>query len=157
MTTIENSLFVRCSNLSIINIHDDVTTIELGAFRDCISLRNVIIPPKVASIMYYAFERCSNLSSVEIRGDVTLLQNSAFADCLNLNSFFYYGKTNPSNDSRVFSGSPIDVIYVTPKYSYNSFCGLPAFSMSEIFSVSYDFTKSDLLSKSSEFTKSKFI
>ena len=61
-----------------------VTTIENSAFRGCAELTSVVIPNTVTSIGEKAFYKCSNLTSITLPEGLTTIQNSAFAQCKSL-------------------------------------------------------------------------
>ena len=99
-------MFVRCSNLSSIDIHDNVTIIQSYAFENCNSLSNFTIPPKVTdiedgcyllsliiihddvkSIGHSTFEHCFSLPNFTIPPKVTVIEGSLFCNCINFLSF----------------------------------------------------------------------
>ena len=61
-----------------------VTTIGDSAFYDCNNLTSVVIPNSVTTIGDYAFYDCSSLTSVVIPNSVTTIGSSAFDGCNNL-------------------------------------------------------------------------
>ena len=78
VTSIGNSAFDSCSNLTSITIPKSVTSIGNYAFSDCSSLTSITIPDSVTSIGYYAFFYCSSLTSITISDSVTSIGNYAF-------------------------------------------------------------------------------
>ena len=68
------------------NIPDSVTSIGDSAFDDCVNLTNVTIPNSVESIGDAAFKYCSNLKSVTIPNCVINIGDEAFCCCSNLKS-----------------------------------------------------------------------
>ena len=61
-----------------------VTTIENSAFNECTELTSVVIPNTVTSIGEKAFFKCSNLTSITLPEGLTTIQNRAFAQCTSL-------------------------------------------------------------------------
>ena len=86
VTTIENSAFADCTNLTSITIPDSVTTIGDDAFIRCYSLTSVTIPDSVTTIGDNAFQNCSSLTSITIPDSVTTIEDWAFACCSSLTS-----------------------------------------------------------------------
>ena len=72
-----NALIIGCKNTIIPN---SVTSIGQSAFQGCYELSFVTIPNSVTSIGNYAFYRCSGLTSIVIGSGVTSIGNCAFAN-----------------------------------------------------------------------------
>lgn len=81
VTSIGESAFYNCSNLTSITISNSVTSIGSYAFSGCSSLKSVTIPDSVKSIGSYAFNNCSNLTSITIPNSVTSIGKPAFYNC----------------------------------------------------------------------------
>ena len=84
VTTIGNSAFSSCSNLTGISMQYYVTTIGDSAFSSCNSLTSITIPSSVTVIGDYAFYGCSSLTSVTISNGVTSIRRYAFQNCTGL-------------------------------------------------------------------------
>ena len=84
--SIGEEAFLRCSDLTSVNIPDSVTSIGNDAFWNCSGLTSVNIPDSVTSIGSNAFEYCSYLTSVTIPGSVTSIGDAAFSECISLTS-----------------------------------------------------------------------
>ena len=85
-------------------VPDGVEVIEGHAFRDCYSLRNIVISESVSLIQIRAFEHCSALTSVFYQGS--------------------YCVTDADSLWRVFAISPVRNVCVPPAYSSHTFCYL---------------------------------
>ena len=81
VTSIGNSAFSGCDDLTTVNIPKSVTSIGISAFYDCSSLTSVTIPNSVTSIEG-VFYGCSSLTSVTIPNSVTSIGNWAFGECI---------------------------------------------------------------------------
>ena len=88
VTSIGNSAFEGCVNVTSVSLPNSLTRIGNGAFWQCSSLKSVVIPDGVSTIGEGAFRNCYNLVSVFIPGSVTSIGSSAFDNCNNLNQVF---------------------------------------------------------------------
>lgn len=63
---------------------EEVTVIAMFAFRDCTSIKKVIIPDTVVDVRAGAFEDCANLETVVYPSNLTGYIDLAFSGCPNL-------------------------------------------------------------------------
>lgn len=84
--SIGSSAFNCCINLTSINIPNGVISIEYSTFHSCWGLTSITIPESVTSIRNYAFSDCENLTSITIPNSVTSIGDDAFCWCTDLNS-----------------------------------------------------------------------
>ena len=87
VTSIGQSAFRGCSNLTEVSIAAGVEKIDIKAFSNCTSLRNVVIPKGVTVIGADAFAGCTNMVSMTIPASVTKIGSNAFRDCGGLDEF----------------------------------------------------------------------
>lgn len=90
VTLIEEEAFYGCTNLESIKFEENsqLTYIDINAFRDCTSLKRVIIPQGVERIKAQAFCNCTELESVEIPNSISSIGYGTFNDCTSLESVF---------------------------------------------------------------------
>ncbi len=84
VTSIGNSAFKNCRDLTNVTIPNSVTSIGENAFYVCSGLTSVTIPNSVTSISDYTFAGCSGLTSVTIPNSITSIGRSAFSSCSRL-------------------------------------------------------------------------
>ena len=87
-----------CVNYKEVNY--SVTSIDVGAFQNCIDLTSVAIPNSVTGINGDTFEGCSGLTSVTIGNSVTYIGGGAFYGCSSLASV-----TIPNSVTSIGSGA----------------------------------------------------
>ena len=85
VTSIGESAFFKCSNLTSVTIPNSVTTIKKAAFNDC-GITSVTISDSVTSIGYAAFAVCKRLRKVEIPKNVKSIEDYTFSGCDELTS-----------------------------------------------------------------------
>ena len=86
VTSIGPWAFHYCTNLSAITIPNSVTEIGHWAFQNCVSLTSISLPQNITSIDFGLFQMCENLSRITIPENVTSIDNQAFYGCRKLTS-----------------------------------------------------------------------
>ena len=94
----------------IIKCASDITSIGETAFFDCTNLTSIEIPNSVTSIGNQAFFYCTNLTSITIPNNVTSMGNYPFAYCSGLTNIVVEDG-NPSYDSRENCNAIIETFY----------------------------------------------
>lgn len=84
VTSIGQSIFAGCTNLTSVVIPDSVMEIKAGAFSHCDRLSHVEIPCNVTDISDGLFKGCKNLDSVTIPEVATSIGDQTFYGCTNL-------------------------------------------------------------------------
>ena len=85
----KTSWFKDCTSLKTVILPTTSSTqtyIGTNTFANCSSLEEIVIPPVFTSINQAAFEKCTALKSIVIPEGVTTLGNCAFKGCSNLAS-----------------------------------------------------------------------
>ena len=110
-------------DVDFFTIPDSVTSIGSDAFRDCISLREVVIPNTVTDIHDYTFSGCKSLRRVTIPDSVWKIGTWAFGGCSSLREVKIPNSVTRIDDS-AFSGCISALFNVSENnYFYSSECG----------------------------------
>jgi len=121
VTSIGGYAFDGCGSLSSLIIGNSITSIGDAAFRYCSALTSINIPTYVSSFTIgNSSFASSGLTSIVIPNIVTTIGSSAFADCTNLMNVTFedgsttlkFGDYNQDSGATVFSGSPINTLYL---------------------------------------------
>ena len=122
---LSKGMFSGCSNLTNIDLDDNLETITENAFTNT-AITNITIPPKVTTIEDSAFKNCA-LTNVEFPEGLQTIENSAFENCQLSEVTF---PTNLSSiGNRAFAGSiGYDMPAVDLVLPPNATIGFDAFS-----------------------------
>ena len=104
--SIEIESFSNCTNLRSVTFApgSPLTEIKRSTFLRCANLTEINLPAGLKTIGDSAFEGCG-LSSVVIPATVTSIGKSAFLNCRGLESVYFLGACPTLGDEFVFSGS----------------------------------------------------
>ena len=86
VTTIGESAYLCCFNVTSVYLPEGLTAIEGRAFEYCKSLKSVDIPDTVKGIYYAAFSRCKGMTTIDIGNGVESIYTDAFCECESLTS-----------------------------------------------------------------------
>ena len=102
VTSIGYSAFYRCNSLEVVDLSNtQLTTIELGAFRDCKRLERVMFPKTLTKIEGGAFQHCSSLATLDLSNThLRTIETWAFRGCNRLESV-----TFPNTLTRIGGGA----------------------------------------------------
>lgn len=98
-TTIGNSAFANCENLTTVSLCNTLTYIGKLSFYRCLKLSNVNIPNSVNSIDNEAFGFCKKLTQVTIGENVNSIGNSVFWECTELDKVNWNAISCEYNDA----------------------------------------------------------
>lgn len=106
--TASKTLIIGCQS-SQIPVNGSVTSIGDSAFYGCTELSNITIPASVTSIGDSAFSGCDGLTSINIPASVTSIGESAFSGCSGLKGVYI-------SDLAAWCKIEFDYYYSNPLY-----------------------------------------
>lgn len=95
-TTIGERAFMD-SQLESIHLFDSITHIGAEAFKNCINLKEIVVPEHVEFIGANAFEGCINLEKVVFKGGAPKIGMDAFKGCSSLKEVVLPARAMPEN------------------------------------------------------------
>ncbi|EAY13605.1 surface antigen BspA-like [Trichomonas vaginalis G3] len=87
LTSIEEYGISKCTSLKSIIIKGNISKLNNGIFAHCSSLPNIIIPEIITDIGKYAFYNCTSLTNITIPKSVTKIDSNTFSYCISLTNF----------------------------------------------------------------------
>lgn len=84
ITEIPSSAFQNCSEITTVQIPENVVSINDGAFNLCTNLLEVFFNTNLKSIGVQAFSKCAKLEVVRFPESLSTIGESAFVDCSSL-------------------------------------------------------------------------
>jgi len=93
---IARGAFLKCKELTKVDLPDSVLEIGILAFKDCVNLQDITLPKKLTNISGGTFRNCSSLQQITVPNGVKSIQGGAFWGCNSLTSI-----TIPSNVTRI--------------------------------------------------------
>lgn len=122
VTYIYGNIFCYCDNLKNVTLPTSLTRLGEGVFKGCTGLETITIPS--ASIGFEAFKNCDSLKTVVLGNGVTSIAREAFYNCQNLETInLPEGLTRIENNAFYSCGIkeitiPSTVTYMT-NYMFN--------------------------------------
>lgn len=105
VTSIGDSAFSWCRELTNVTLPDTLTVIGNRAFENCEDITTVKMSKSVESIGSWAFYGCDNLISIELPDTLKRIENLAFHDCKSLTVLNIPSSVEYINEDRTFAGS----------------------------------------------------
>lgn len=118
VTSIGNSAFEYCKNVTGVAIPGSVTSIGNEAFYWCVNLTSIAIPNGVTRIEHSTFENCLDLTEIAIPSSITYIGSDAFYDCDELKTVYYGGS---ASDKANISFTSYNGDIQSAKWLYNGY------------------------------------
>ncbi len=113
VTSINTGAFANCINLKNINITNNITKIGINAFYNCRNLENITLPNSLELIGDNAFVECEQFTNFTIPSSVNYIGKSILLGCNNLTSI-----TIPFLGSSIKEDDSTDIYYLFSGYNY---------------------------------------
>ena len=97
--------FKECRSLKSVVLTDGVNEIGNNAFWSCVSLNRAVIGDGVESIGKWAFYNCETLAEIVIGSSVRRIDEFAFYNCRALKTVFFHGTEKEWNNISVMHGN----------------------------------------------------
>jgi len=107
---ISKNAFKDCTSLKKVVLSDNVLNLGVAAFRDCKQLSRVTLSENLTVIEYFTFAGCNNLSSIYIPDGLESILGGAFYDCRELKKIHLPKNTFVADDA--FDGCDIEIAFV---------------------------------------------
>ena len=79
-------IFVKCPNLKMIKLPQNLTNIDSEAFRGCTNLKSIDLPKGITGIGSGAFQDCTNLETIDLPKGIEIIGSKTFRGCSSLKS-----------------------------------------------------------------------
>lgn len=121
VTEISEETFRGCKNLKEVILPDGVVTIQADAFQGCGALKsvNLFSLKDLKKIGSGAFANCISLNEVIIPESVTTIGGGAFANCISLESITIPGSVSEFGQAVLEGASNVTVKSVVNSYAYD--------------------------------------
>lgn len=83
ITVIDEGAFRDCISIETITLHDNIKFISDGAFLNCQSLNNITLPDNLDFIGFLTFANCISLTNLTLP-NITTIYEAGFCNCFNL-------------------------------------------------------------------------
>ena len=114
ITSIGNSSFFRCENLTSITIPNTVISIGDNAFGYCSNLIEFTVPNSVKNIGRSTFGGCSSLTSITLGNSVETIGELSFYSCTALSSIIIPSSVTDFGSRAFYSCSALTTVVMLP-------------------------------------------
>lgn len=129
ITSIGESAFKNCLNLSIISIPNSVIEISNLVFLYCEKLTDIIIPNSTISIGYMAFYNCTKLQNITLGSSVNSIGMFAFGGYNeNIKTIFSLNTKPPTLSTEAFANSQTVTDVFVPNSAISAYKSAPGWS-----------------------------
>ena len=122
VTSIDESAFDGCSNITQITIPNTVTTIKRRAFSGCDGLTSVSFPSSVQTIGDESFNGCDNLEEIVIQSPVISIGQNSFSVCPKLATVVIQATDICFGDNTFYNCTALETV-TFPNHITNILCG----------------------------------
>ena len=95
---IDLAAFIDCNSLKNIKIPKGVTKFGTHVFDNCLSLKSITLPEKITKIGGSTFRECTELESITLPNGLTEIDGGAFNNCSALTDVYFFGTKEEWNN-----------------------------------------------------------
>ena len=110
IVSIGDSAFRDCTTIKKIIIPNGVTILKQYAFKNCTSLSEIVLPESITTIEYQAFYNCSSLEEISIPSKVTSISKDTFLNCNRLTRVIINGDLEI--EEHTFEDTMLESVYI---------------------------------------------
>ena len=101
---IYKDLFKDCTTIKKVIIKNGTASIKDSAFANCINIQSIVLPVSIISIGSSAFSGCSGLTSITIPQNVIEIKDNAFHGCKHLYEIYNLSSLNLTCGTQDYGG-----------------------------------------------------
>ncbi|MBR6604153.1 MAG: leucine-rich repeat domain-containing protein, partial [Clostridia bacterium] len=139
VTTIAFCAFRECRSLKSLILPNSITEIEESAFSYCKNLKSIVLSESIKEITSGVFSNCESLHSITIPSSVEIISNDAFFECENLKTAIIKSKniefTYDYVNYPIFESGDVNDVHFPKTLILNKDCNLTEYS--DIFNMIY--------------------
>lgn len=117
ITTIENYIFSGCHNIKNVTLHENITKIGVGSFKNCSRLEKINIPYNVSTLSKNCFTGCINLNSLILHENILNIEKNVFEKVSNLKELTF--NNNFTDTCKIFGNHIPISLSINVKKGYN--------------------------------------
>lgn len=133
---LNENAFKDCTSIKEIVLSDNLTEVSAGAFWNCSAISSITLPESITEIPAHIFDGCSSLTSVSLSSEISSVGDYAFNACSKLKNIPNFTKITSVGDYAFNKCTSLENISVPPtltsigSYAYAECSGITSVNVS---------------------------